>query len=529
MGPAPTMFGMEVGLKGGVLSVSAEQNPTLAGSAIDVPPLALSTNVSLTLSSCDGLARNGEVALGPCVEFGPEGTRFALSGANVTVPYDPSLQPADSDLVLAVQGAGARADRFAPDVTWDSAGHRATTSTDRLKIAVQALARPKPTPTKNIDVLFVIDNSSGTAPKQRQFFTNMGAFLAPLEAAGISYHIAFTTTDVGTWTAPQTPFPGTTDPRCGTFAGDDGVLQKQPCPARSLFGEGQTVCNALCPDVSYVPSGGGRYISYESGTTNVPVLMAGGRDIGPQRAAQCIGYFGDGGCGVESPMEAARRALDGHRTENSGFLRTDSLLAVLFLTDEDDCSVQLARRSENTPQSMACTSGGDLALGCYNLDFRCFAGAVTCKEPLSATGNKTGCQEKANNYLEPVSTYAAFLDKLRPAGRLYLHGIWSPSILDNPTGDMSKDGKVVVASGAPPAIESNILNRGSGTQGACFNPDPTLTTDPRGYFGQPQLRLSTLVRGFSKGSYGETNLCAVTTFSAELDSVAKKLIAMVKG
>lgn len=527
--PVITMFAMDIGLAGGVLAVSPEQNPTLAGSAINVPPVALGQTVALTLSACNGLLRQGEIALGPCVEFGPDGTRFAFSGANVTVPYDPSLQPAGSDLILAVQGAGARSDRVAPEATWDAAGRRATTSIDRLKVAVQAIARPKPTPTNNLDVLFVIDSSAFMAAKQRQFFNNIGAFMGPLATAGMNYHVGFTTTDVGTWATTTNPFPSPAAGACGSLAGDDGALQNAACTTRSATSpEAQNNCTALCPDATSVPAGGARYISYAGGVSNVPVRMVGGSDVGPERAAQCIGMVGDGGCGVEGPLEAARRALDGHRSENSGFLRQDSLLAVIFLSDEDDCSVQFARRNENNPAPMSCTSGPDLQPGCYNLDYRCFAGAVTCTEVLSAPGNKTSCRERANNYLEPVTTYSAFFDALRPAARLYLHGIWAPSILDNPTGDMSKDGRVVIESAVAGDTSPSVMNRGIKANAACYNSDPTLTTDPRGYTGNAQLRLSTLVRSFSKGRYSETNICAVTTFGAELGSLAQKLIMQAK-
>jgi hypothetical protein len=67
----------------------------------------------------------------------------------------------------------------------------------------------------------------------------------------------------------------------------------------------------------------------------------------------CLGRVGTNGCGVEQPLEAALKALTpstsptrfafgsdrGHGDgANAGFLRSDSILAILFVTDEDDCS-----------------------------------------------------------------------------------------------------------------------------------------------------------------------------------------------
>jgi hypothetical protein len=67
----------------------------------------------------------------------------------------------------------------------------------------------------------------------------------------------------------------------------------------------------------------------------------------------CVANVGVGGCGIEQPFEAIWKALSpasdnsfvgpdtrGQGTRaNAGFLRPDSVLVVLSLTDEDDCSV----------------------------------------------------------------------------------------------------------------------------------------------------------------------------------------------
>jgi hypothetical protein len=57
----------------------------------------------------------------------------------------------------------------------------------------------------------------------------------------------------------------------------------------------------------------------------------------------CIAMLGTNGCGWEQPLEAMRWALVENTPAggcNSGFLRQDSIVALLFVTDEDDCSVQ---------------------------------------------------------------------------------------------------------------------------------------------------------------------------------------------
>ena len=57
----------------------------------------------------------------------------------------------------------------------------------------------------------------------------------------------------------------------------------------------------------------------------------------------CIALLGADGCIFEQPLEAARRALyekGEPGMENEGFLREDSILVILIISDEDDCSVE---------------------------------------------------------------------------------------------------------------------------------------------------------------------------------------------
>ncbi len=63
------------------------------------------------------------------------------------------------------------------------------------------------------------------------------------------------------------------------------------------------------------------------------------------RDFNCLATLGDQGCGFEQPLEAALAAITTNGAPggcNEGFLRDDSLLALFFVTDEDDCSVDAA-------------------------------------------------------------------------------------------------------------------------------------------------------------------------------------------
>lgn len=191
---------------------------------------------------------------------------------------------------------------------------------------------------KDVDILFVIDNSPSMAPKQRVLATAIPQFINTIDATGANYHVGIVTTDLGfnvpDGTATGKQFPNNPILACNTAAGDDGVLQNVPCTSRGLQGEALAACQSLCPDSQYGPRGGVRYIAKQDGITNVPTKTMGGVDIGPQLAFQCLSLVGDTGCAIEQPLEAARRALDNHRTDNQGFNRNTSVLAVIFITDE---------------------------------------------------------------------------------------------------------------------------------------------------------------------------------------------------
>lgn len=371
---------------------------------------------------------------------------------------------------------------------------------------------------RDLDVLFLIDNSPSMSPKQKALAQNIPQLIKLLDALNANYHIGIATTDVGTQVAAGAAWGGNLG-SCDTFEGDDGVLQATACSARTNgTSDAKSACAALCPDSKYLPNDGRRFISKVDGVTNVPTAMERDPmtgmllDTGPQKAFRCMALVGDGGCGVEGPLEGAKRALDGHRAENAQFLRSNSTLAVVFVTDEDDCSVQLARRNENNPMTVNCDPTQPDTASCFNPDFRCFARSVQCKETLLTPGIKTDCTERPNNYLSSVDSYVKFLKTLRPMNKLLVSGIWTlPAV--------SGGGRVEVASSGSGATP--FLNRAPGTKASCSSAvDSSI-------YGQAQLRLSKFASQLP-GSI-ETSICDTNNYAAALtqiaDHVSQKLSA----
>jgi len=257
--------------------------------------------------------------------------------------------------------------------------------------------------TKNIavsaelDLLFVIDDSASTKDKQELFAQNFHNFVATLQALSPrpNLHIGVVTSSVDLGVG--------IDQACHPTRGADGVLQNasrdpaQPCMATG----DRYLVDVARPD-------GSRMINYTE-----PL----------DQALTCIAHVGDNGCGFEAPLEAMKRALDGSRPDNAGFLRPGAFLAVVILTDEDDCSAdpQLFRLAPALPNE---------------LDFRCAREAYRCDQPISPTapGAYTGCTVRHDGLLIDPRSYAQFLSGLQGPSRVAVAVIAGDPVADIRTG-----------------------------------------------------------------------------------------------
>ncbi len=139
----------------------------------------------------------------------------------------------------------------------------------------------------------------------------------------------------------------------------------------------------------------------------------------PEDAFGCMVQFGTEGCGFEQPLEAMYLALDGTHNENSGFLREDATLAVIFVTDEDDCSA-------SDPELFGYAED---VLGPLS-SFRCFEQAVVCDAPL-APGPLSGCTIREDGLLHSLSRYWDFLEGIKAPGAIMI------GTITGDTGDMA--------------------------------------------------------------------------------------------
>lgn len=211
-----------------------------------------------------------------------------------------------------------------------------------------------------VDLLVVIDNSASMEKEQQilstGFFTLINSLAKPLEDSDWNYppvknmRVAIVSSDMGFQYGPKHEsviLPSETK-ICKDIKGDDGQFLNVPAAATTPIISGKIRCDAdgkQCPTgysckdgACYSESGDDllvcnfsnqeSYTETEQSTTNP--------DFTEQLA--CLALQGTDGCGIEQQLEASVRALE--REEQKAFLKKSHLLAVLVVSDEEDCSIK---------------------------------------------------------------------------------------------------------------------------------------------------------------------------------------------
>lgn len=220
---------------------------------------------------------------------------------------------------------------------------------------------------QKMDIVFVVDDSYSMVEEQSNLATNFPQFANVLDqyevepGLPLDYRVAVTSTgrDVTyTQVVPLPPPIGTQTVGPLTEEGFDGAFQQRCSMSRKWL---------------------------EKGDPNLASTFA------------CAAQLGTDGPGWEMQLHASELALGARVADgtNAGFLRDDALLAVVYLTDEDDCS----RRDNNFTH--------DATTPCTN---------------------------------EPVSQWVDFFDDLKGA-----RGRWATAVIAGPTDCESDFGEAARA------------------------------------------------------------------------------------
>ena len=266
----------------------------------------------------------------------------------------------------------------------------------------------------NVDVLFVIDNGPSMAEEQPVLKEQFAAFVSRfVQRTGMppNLHVAAITSDMGT---------GDSQVFGCTRFGEAGALRVNTRLAGCHALEGGFLRNVY-------HFGGAR-------ETNYPGSLLDG--------FRCISQLGTHRCSVSQPLEAMRVALQQQVANDSGFVRDDAILAVIFVTDKDDCST--------VNSSFLAPSRPSLSTS-----FLCFEHGIVCDTAVSGRwGAQTNCRPNAESaFLHDVDQYVEFLIGLKPTGQVIVGGLY---------GD---DQAVVITPGASgPTLEASC----SGALGQAF-------------------------------------------------------------
>jgi hypothetical protein len=336
------------------------------------------------------------------------------------------------------------------------------------------------TPTRKIDMLFVIDDSGSTRLMQDNLLRNFPVFVNRLsEPPGLpDLRIAVVSTDLGAGDGSV--------PSCDATGGRNGIFH--------YTARGTCTSTGLDPGATYIADDG----VVRNHTGNLADVFT------------CIGALGNSGCGFSHALAAAARALGANGqpapAENRGFLREDAFLFIMILTNEDDCSAPPGSGLFDTVTNTNLAS----PLGPVSL-YRCSEFGHLCggkKPPRLAPNGRVddrvtldGCvSAEGAGMLTPVATVVAQLRALKPF----------------------PDQQIVVAAIVGPTTPYTIAWRNPGVTDT--GPWPVLqpscvATD--GSVGLPSVRIAQWVQSF--GANGLLLSVCDTDFAPSLDRMAQLL------
>ena len=341
---------------------------------------------------------------------------------------------------------------------------------------------------RNLDILFMVDNSSSMRLSQSNLATNFPMFMDVLKnlPGGLpNIHVAVVSSDMGAGDGLIAS--------CSATGGDNGIFHFAPtgtCTATTL----QT---------------GATFISNVGGVANYTAA-----DI--STVFSCIANLGESGCGFEHQFASVLRALgaDGKPApaENQGFLRSDALLAIVLVTNEDDCSAR--------PDVMLYDATANITIGSQlgpPSNYRCNEFGHVCngaKPPREAPNQDVNAQVPLQNCtssecdgaLTPVAEFVARIKALKasPSSEILLAAITGPTT------------PYTVTWKSPSTMDTSC--------GAASCPWPQIAhscTATDGSFADPAVRIAQAVTAF--GANGFVSSICDASFATPLQQVANRI------
>lgn len=222
---------------------------------------------------------------------------------------------------------------------------------------------------RDIDIVFLIDKSPTMADEQMaltEAFPEFMNILSQIEGGKPNLHIGVISQDIGAG-------GGAVGGNC-SGSGDNGNLLAIPRIPGCTPPSGNFI-----QDIEGPLPGSPRITNYNNPDSNDALLAD---------TFECIATLGPSGCGFEQHLGSLKKALvdnTGAGGVNSQFLRPNAFLAIIIISDEDDCTAYNPQIFD--PNNMQV---GPLA------DFRCFEWGWVCDEGTMrrTTGTYTNCRPR---------------------------------------------------------------------------------------------------------------------------------------
>jgi hypothetical protein len=370
-----------------------------------------------------------------------------------------------------------------------------------------------------VDLLFMIDDSSEMTAMQQKLVAQLPLFIQSFQSLPVppSLHIAVVSSDMGA------PGDSTTSIQC-TTAGDQGQFQSVPrgtctdttlTSGQTFISDADTMPNYTNPDISAV--------------------------------LQCIALLGDRGCGFEHQLASIDRALgaDGQGpppSTNFGFLRPEAALAIVILTNEDDCSAPsntelYSLKAGGSNQQNAANALGPIA------NYRCNQFGHLCTDPATgaliapplvppsdAQGTAaaptlalTNCTSNApaTGLLTPVSRFISDIRSLKPDpdNQILVAAITGPATPYTVLWAPETGGQNTKAGELWPQIEHSCGAAG----GDDTNPAGQIAVSD-GSFGDPGVRITQFAKAFPNSYLG--SVCD-SSYSTTLSAFAARIDQLI--
>jgi hypothetical protein len=393
----------------------------------------------------------------------------------------------------------------------------------------------------NLDVLFMIDNSSSMTVMQQKLASQIPGFITALQSlpSGLpNLHIAVVSSDMGA------PGDSTTSLGC-TTVGDDGQFRLGTAGGLSPDGGGtggapggDGAGATSCAGASL--NSGATYISNVDGVANYTGDLS--------TLLSCMAALGDNGCGFEHQLASITRALgaDGspEPPSNAGFLRPDAQLAIIVLSNEDDCSAPqntLLYSLNGGQQNIANPLGPIANYRCNQFGHLCVdhaAAGSTCltdpplQPPADAQMTTSGptldlvdCEsDDSQGLVTSVSSFVSGIRALKadPDNQIVVGAIVAPAIPYTVAWVPDSGGQNTQPGELWPQVEHSC----GPTGGDDVNPRSTQpTTD--GSFGDPAVRIAQWVEAF--GTNGVIASICDGSYAGAFGAIASKIGAQLPG